>query len=192
MMPNIKDLVILTITDPARAARDILSMNIPSEAGWTALLAVSAFNAFIFGLGDLLTPEPPDGMVLFTLTPMAFFGLLVPALAMLVYAMYWAGRGLGGTGSLPEILTLMTWLQFVNALVRIAAVVMQLIIPVFAALLVFVAMVWGLWITANFVDQGHRLNSPLKAFGVMLAAGLGIVLALSFLITLFVGPSVGV
>ena len=72
-----------------------------------------------------------------------------------------------------------------------AAFVLQLILPVASVLLAMVALFWGLWITANFVDQGHRLGSPLKAFGVMIAAGLGVILALSLFVTLFVGPFTG-
>ena len=192
MIPDLRALVVATITTPAEAARQVLALRLPGNAAWVALLAVAAINALVYGLSDVLMPVPEDAVVIFELPPLGYFGLLVPALVMSVYAFLVAGRWLGGQGDLQDMLALVTWLQFVRAIVQAVAFVLQVIFPLASLLLALVALIWGLWITANFIDQGHRLGSPFKAFGVMILAGLGVVLALSLLVTLIVGPFMGV
>jgi len=191
MTPDIRAMVVTTLTNPAQAAREVLALNLPMNVGWMALVAVSAINAAIYGITDFFIPEPPDGMVLFRLSPVVYFLLLVPALSIAVFALFWVGRALGGTGDVQQMLALTAWLQFVRAVAQVLALVLQAIFPVMAVLFALGIMIWGTWIAANFVNEGHQLGSPLKAFGVIIGAGIGVILTLSVLITLFIGPTMG-
>jgi hypothetical protein len=192
MIPNFKELVIETITSPSGAAQKILSMKLSLRDAWTALLAVAAINALVFGISDMLTPGPTDAPLLISISPLGYFGLLIVALAMSVVAIFWAGRGLGGTGTIRDVLVALTWLQLMRAGLQIVVLVLMFTLPFLGALLVVVTMIWGLWITGNFIDQAHQLGSVMKALLVMLAAGLGIVVTIAVVLNILIGPSVGV
>ena len=195
MIPGLRELVVVTVTDPAEAARRIVAMRLSGASGWMALVLVAALNALVFGASDLVTPAPDgieDAAPLGRFSPLGFFGLLVAMLGIAVFAFLAVGRMMGGSGTIEDMLALLSWLQFMRALVQIGALFLVLVSPLLSLLLVIVAMVWGIWITAHFIDQGHRLGSLPRAFGVMLGAGLGIVAALALVLALVVNSPVGI
>ena len=190
MTPFLKDLVILSLRDPAEAARQVIAFNLPREVLWTALALMAVLNTLMYSVTSALVPGPSPMPAVFQ-TPLAYLLFMGGALVLVSIALYWAGRSFGGTGSLDDILSVIIWLQFLRVLVQVVSIVLLLTLPLLAALLTLAAAILGLWISVHFVDQAHRFGSPLKSVGVIVASFIGMVMGLSILLALFGGGFLG-
>jgi hypothetical protein len=56
-------------------------------------------------------------------------------------------------------------------------------LPALAGILMIAASLIGIWIMAHFVNEAHRLDSLGRAFGVLIAAFLAMVLGVSALLS---------
>lgn len=187
---NLRDLAVLTIKAPAEASRVLLGMDIPREALWTGLALVAVLNGLLFTLSNLLVPGPSPLPEIF-LVPALYTVVVAGGLVLTVYALFWTGRFMGGTGSLDDIMLTILWLQGLRVALMVVVIVLILTVPVLSALLVFAASIYGLYILLHFIDQAHRLNSLAKSAGVLVASMAAIVLGLTLLISLFGGPISG-
>lgn len=187
---NLRDLVVLTVKSPAQAARVLLDIDIPREALWIGLVLVAVLNGILFTLSNLLVPGPSPLPEMF-LVPALYTALVAGGLVLTVYALYWTGRFMGGSGTLDDIMLAILWLQGLRVALMVVVIVLILTVPVLSALLVFGASIYGLFILLHFVNQAHRLNSLAKSAGVLVASMVAIVLGLTLLFSLFGGPISG-
>ena len=81
MLPDPSRLAVLTLRDPAEAARQILDLNLPRQALWLALLLMAVLQSLIFALSDLMTPGPTPVPALFG-SPIRF--MIVSALMLVL------------------------------------------------------------------------------------------------------------
>lgn len=184
----LRELVILSLRDPAQAARVVLGMSLPREVLWTALMLMAVLNTLIYSLTNMAAPGPSPLPAAFS-SPAFYFFFVAGALILIVNAVYWTGRAFGGQASMTDVMAVIVWLQFLRVLVQGLALVLLLTVPLLSALLVLAAILVGLWIFVHFVDQAHRFNSPGKAAGVIVAAFFAMVLGISILLAL-IGVSV--
>ena len=180
----------LSVTDPAEAARVLLSFRVPSEALWTALVLVAVLNTLVFAVTNILVPAPSTMPGLFD-SPVIYFGLICGGLVLTVLAIHWVGGLFGGTASRDDVMILIVWLQGLRVLVQVAALVLMLVAPLLSAILVIAAAFVGLFITLHFIDQAHGFKSLGKSAGVLIASGLAIIVGLSVLLSLIGGPFIG-
>ncbi|MEY8831222.1 YIP1 family protein [Sedimentitalea sp. XS_ASV28] len=191
MTPSfLRDLAVLTIKSPAEASRVLLGLNVPREALWTGLALVAVLNGLLFALTNLLVPGPSPLPEVF-LVPSLYTVLVAGGLLLSIYALYWTGRLMGGTGTLDEIMMAILWLQGLRVVLMVIVIVLIMTVPALSALLVFAASIYGLYILVHFVNQAHRLNSLPKSAGVLVASTAAILLGLTLLISLFGGPTSG-
>lgn len=187
---NLRDLAILTVKAPAHASRVLLGMDVPRESLWTGLALVAVLNGLLFTLSNLMVPGPSPLPDMF-MVPVLYTLLVAGGLILTVFALFWTGRFMGGTGSLDDIMLTILWLQGLRVALMVVVIVLILSIPVLSALLVFGASIYGLYILLHFINEAHRLNSLAKSAGVLVAAMAAIVLGLTLLISLFGGPISG-
>ena len=200
MTPNgILSLIWETILNPASAARTILSFRVSRENLWLAVLLATVLSGLVGGLSQMVVPSTPmiietvEGPVALNLTPSSpmMQGLFVGAsLVMMVFALYFAGRALGGQGTFPGSLALMAWLQVVMVAMQIATLVLIFVAPVVAALLVFVSLVVFVRSMVVFVNELHGFQSIGRAIVTVLLAFLGVVVGFTIILLFIgVGPS---
>ncbi len=180
------EMILLSVKDPAEAARRLIAMQFSREVLWTGLALAAVVNTLLFSLSGLLMPGPAMVMPLFQ-SPFFYLGMVSVGLVLTVAALYWAGRILGGRGALSDVLVVVLWLQLLRVLVQVVTLVLSLTIPMLAMLLVLAATVLGIYILLHFVDQAHRLNSLPRAGGVLILSFVLMAVALSVLLTLFGG-----
>ena len=180
------EMILLSIKDPAEAARRLIAWNLSREVLWTGLALAAVVNTLLFSLSGLLMPGPAMVMPLFQ-SPLIYLGMVSVGLVLTVVAIYWAGRILGGRGALTDVLVVVLWLQVLRVLVQVVTLVLSLTIPMLAMLLVLAATVLGIYILLHFVDQAHRLNSLPRAGGVLILSFVLMAVALSVLLALFGG-----
>ncbi|MGK7755195.1 MULTISPECIES: YIP1 family protein [unclassified Roseovarius] len=183
----LKPLFVTTVRDPRSGAARILGMNLPVQALWIAVSLISVVTSGVVAalvqaapipegeLGDLLRTSPVYS------SPLIFAVMQWGRAVLSVFMLYWVGRGLGGRGSLPEVLAVITLLQAVSFVLVAGFVLLGLVIPILSSLGLLVFIVWWMWAVSNMLDVAHGLGSPLKAFGVMLIAIFGVLVGLSII-----------
>ncbi|MBK0326581.1 YIP1 family protein [Rhodobacteraceae bacterium F11138] len=189
-IPDLRQLTVLSVKDPAAAARAVLQWPISREALWTLLALVAVLNAILFSVSNLLVPGPSPLPGLFNM-PLVYCAIVAAGLVLTVYALFWTGRFLGGRGTLEAVLRVVLWLQVLRLLVQVAALVLVVTIPLLSALLVFAASIYGIYMLLHFIKQAHDLTSLGRSAGVVVGAMLAILLGLTLLISMFGGQIVG-
>jgi hypothetical protein len=176
----------LTLRDPSRAAGVIVAMGLPGQALAPALGVVAIANAALFALTNILMP-PPGPMPLVFQSPLLFCLIIAVGVLLSGTALTWVGRFFGGQGRFEDVLALLIWLQILRAMVQAVVLVLMFIAPGMAALLVFVAGLYGVWILLHFLKVALLLGSLWRALTVFVAASVAIVLGLVALLSLL-GP----
>ena len=187
---SLKDLAILTLKDPAAAARILMGLQLERGTLWSALFLVVVLNTVLQTGSNLLLPGPSGFPAMFDV-PAVYFFFVGGGLILIVLTIYWAGRAFGGQARMEDVIVLVVWLQFLRVIVQLAVLVLLLAIPVLAALLVFAAALVGLWILAHFVNEAHRFDSLGKSVAVLIAAFIGMVVGMSILLSLVGVGAVG-
>ena len=183
-------LVLETLRTPNTAAERIMSWKLPRPVLYQALIAVSALNALVAGIGALM--RPVDGPLPPLLSsPLSFFVLVAGGVVVAVHILYWVGRAMGGTGDLGDLLALFTWLQVLRFLGQVAVLVSSIVFPALALLLALAIFLVGVWLVLHFVNSAMRLNSLMHAAGLLIATLAGLMLGLMLLITLIGAANLG-
>ena len=185
------DLAVDTLRAPKATATRIMDWNIGRTELYMALIAVSAINAFLAGVSGVLTPAPTDPaavqavpMLALLDRPLALFVLIGGGLVVTVHALFWAGRAMGGTGSLSDMLVLLTWLQALRAAAQAVVLVLSLAAPLLAGLVALGVVAVAFWLLLEFISAALRLGSLFRALGVLVAVMAGLLIGLMLLLTL--------
>lgn len=190
LTPSLKDLAVLTVQDPAEAARQLMALQLDRGTLWTAVFLVAVLNTLLAGLNNVLMPNSTPFPGLFDV-PAVYFFFVGGGLVLTILTLFWVGRAFGGEGSMEDIMIVIVWLQFMRVLVQAAALLLLLTIPVLSILLILAAALVGIWILVHFVDQAHRFGSLSKAAGVLIAAFVGMVVGVSILLSMIGVSAVG-
>ncbi|ABG32232.1 hypothetical protein RD1_2690 [Roseobacter denitrificans OCh 114] len=185
------DLAVLTLRDPKSAAQVVLSWNLPREALWTAIALISVVVTILSTLSNMIIPVPPplNGIVG---NPFLYCAIAAGGFIATVYAIYWTGRILGGEGSIEDMMILLLWLQALRAGAQVVVLISLILAPVLASFLVLFIGVATLWVFVHFINAGLRLNSLLRAVGVLFLGAVALMAILTFLLSMIGVSAVGV
>jgi len=175
----LKDLAIETIRTPRSAAQKIMSLGLSRDVLWSGLVLAACINSIVFSLSLLVSDTSALPPLL--RNPVMFFMLVTGLQVLTVHGFYWGGRALGGTGDLGELLSLMVWLQALQAAANGCLFVVLLLSPGIEQLLSLGVGILGLWITLNFITEAMRLPGLMHALGVLVLATVGIAFGLVIL-----------
>jgi hypothetical protein len=121
-----------------------------------------------------------------------FFVIISGLQILSVHAFYWTGRAIGGQGDLGELLTLLVWLQALQAAAQLITFVLMLISPGIGQIVSLLESILALWITVNFITEALRLPGLLHGVGVIVLAAIGIAFFLAILAGLIGVGTMGV
>lgn len=189
---SLRALVATTVTNPAEAARQLLSLNLGRETLWLALVLAVVLNALLHVLTNILVPVDDPELQLLTNSLVTYVALAGGGLLLSIAAFFYVGRKMGGAGSFEDVMVLMVWMQFLRVLVQVISLIFMLAIPGLFVLLAFAAAILWLYIIVHFIDQAHRFGSPLKALGVLVLSALAIAVVVTVLLSLVGGPMLGI
>ncbi len=180
------DLARETLFAPRSAASRIMALNLPSQGLWMALVLMAVLNAIVYS-ASLHLSAPMDSSTMAMIppvfrSPLLFSMALGGVLVLTIFALTRVGEKMGGTGTLVDVLALMTWLQVLRFALQLAVVVLMLLVPSLGGILVMVASVWGVIILVAFIDRAHGYANLFKAAGVIIIAVLAIVIGLSLVL----------
>lgn len=184
------DLAVVSVGNPAEAARRILALNVPRNALWTGFGLVVVLNTMILALSNLLLTGASPFPAMLTYPPV-YLVLSGSVLLLSIYAMFWIGRLMGGKSTWENIMVLVIWLQALRVVVQMVTFVLVLTIPLLSLLLGISAFLVGLYMLVHFINQAHQFDSLGRSASVLIGASLAIAFGLSLLITLYGGPMIG-
>ncbi len=169
-----------TIPEPRKVARDILSLRFPRAALWQAfaLFAVLATGLNVAAL--ILFPPDPALAGSLLADPLRMGMIQTASLVITVFLIYWMGRAFGGTGTFPQAILTVIWMQYVAVLLQLAVLVLALFSPSMAALGSLFSVGVSFWILSHFITEMHGFRSAGLVFAtiVILILALGVVLGI--------------
>ena len=193
---DVKGLVHLSLTDPNEAARQLLSLNLPREWLWMALVLMSVLNAIVYSVTlHMSAPTDPAAVAMIPpifQSPILFTFFLLGGLVITVLALTWVGQTLGGRGQMDDILVLISWMQVLRLLFQVGIAVISFISAPISALVVLVGSVWGLYILVGFINTAHGYDNWLKSIGVIILSGIAMGVGLTIIMTVIGGAIMGV
>lgn len=158
MKISLRDLLMETLTSPRSAAEQVLTLSIPRNAAWQAVIAFSAISAILTWASLQLAPLP-TGYPEFASQPLPNFVVEAGGTLLFVHVLVWVGRIMGGQGHGDDLLVLMTWLVLIRMLIKGAGLLLLAIAPLLAGVFMLAAGLFSFWLLLNFVAAGHRLES---------------------------------
>lgn len=183
-------LFLLSVQKPAEAARFLFSRNLSRNALWTALALVAVLNTLIYIASLILVPSSAP-MPVFLTSPVIILTLQAYGLTTFVFALFWIGRLTGGKARFPDVLTAITWLQFMRlGLQLVALLIMFVVPPQTASLAVMAAGFYGIWILINFLKVAYGFNELFKVLLVIILSALGVI-SLSAVLMTIGGEAIG-
>ena len=171
-----------TIRNAREGAAEVLSLGIPREALWPALALVVTLSILLAQIASLLTTGNPGALMPAGPLAMGFVQLLL--LVIMIFAIFWIGRSMGGTGSFEETVLLVAWLQFIMVCLQVVQTVTLLFVPLLAGLIGLAALALFLWLLTNFVAVLHGFTSLAQVFVMILVSAFGIAFGLSIILTM--------
>ena len=122
-------LIVQTFADTSGTARALNAMRLNRGILWSLLLLVSILSVLALQLS--LWAYPAEARAPFdNISPFALTVVVGSALTLTVFALFFSGQALGGTGRFPGALLLTIWWQVVAVVLQVVQTVAVLIVPV--------------------------------------------------------------
>jgi hypothetical protein len=190
-----------SIMEPSESARKALAMDIPVQALWTGLALVAVLNVILVALLNVILVEVlqvPSSMPLamqdqaIVVTPFGLFGFTALFFSLLVFGIYYAGRMIGGVGTLPDSLAILVWFLFVWLTLEAIQVLLFLLSPTIGGVFGLLTLGALIWCFMNFINVLHGFNNLGKALGAIVLALIGTALISGIILAVLgVGPTGG-
>jgi hypothetical protein len=177
-----------TLADPRGGARRIIALDLPSSTGWAAVALMAVISTLITYAAFRLSP--PEARAFFAgamESPLRTAFLQLFVMVASVFAIWRLGRARGGTGTMPQTVALVAWLQFVMLVLQVVTLVVQLLVPPIAGLVGIGELALFFWVLSSFVAELHGFRSVAATFGGVLIAMILLVLVMAALLATLVG-----
>lgn len=189
MKIDFQDLVKKTFMSPNEAAATVLAIrrSVANEVLWMAVILAAVLNALVVSLNMQLFPPAPETVEMLPpvfLSPGLLAIFVVGGLVISVFVLLWAGRVLGGTANLGDMLAVMTWIELVQVGLQVPLTLLAILVPGLSQLAGLVASIWMLFVLVAFLDTAHGFGSPMRAIGVMILSFFLLVMGLMFFLLL--------
>jgi hypothetical protein len=171
-----------TVRNPREGATEVLSLGVPREALWPALALVVVLS-ILFAHATALLVTGEAGMAM-PVGPAATGFIQLLLLVVMVFAIFWIGRAMGGSGSFEEAILLVTWLQFIMVCLQVVQAFALVFVAPLAGIIGIAGILLFLWLLTNFTAVLHGFSSLFMVFLMILVSGFGIAFGLAIIMTL--------
>lgn len=153
---------VLSLSDPRRAAGELLKWQVPDRAiGPLTLLAV-IFLTLATELASAVSTPPPDVQALYV-APLALAMVELVTLVSMALATSIIGQAFGGKGTFKPALIMTAWLHFLGLLYIVPITLIAPFSGFMAELVELAALLYLFWVTLSFIAVLHgfeRLGLP--------------------------------
>lgn len=182
-LTQLQRLVGMSLSRPRQVAEALNDMRITRDILWTMLLLVVILRVITLSIKLQLQPDLAAALPM-TLLPFGMTVATAAVMVVLVFAIYFGGQMLGGTGRFPGALLMMIWLQGMAFAFQAVEIATSLIFPVLSLIVAVAGMGWALAAIIIAIDVLHGFRNLFKAAAVLIIATLGPIVGLSFILTL--------
>ncbi|MEO0379419.1 MAG: Yip1 family protein [Pseudomonadota bacterium] len=180
-----------TLRDPKETAAQIMGWNLDRGTLYVALFAVAALNVLLASTPIVLSSGGIDAAARAAMPilgvlerPIMFFVIVAGTLVVMIHALFWAGRAMGGTGEMTDVMVLIIWLQALRAVAQVGILVVGFIAPILASLVALALQLVAFWLFLHFISAAMRFDSLLRALGLLIAVATALFLGMMLLLTL--------
>lgn len=171
MLDKLMKIVRLSLLHPRAGMRTVLNWRLSKPDAWLALaLTAVVSGGFMSLLVGKLPPEIDPVSAAFLSSPILLVLVQGAGLAMGALFLFLLGRVSGGTGTLPEAVVTMAWLEVVLLCIAIVQVVGVMLLPPLGLLLFVACTIYSLWLVTHFVAELHGYTSHLLTLLGVVAA----------------------
>lgn len=181
------NLVVLTLSNPAEAARRLLAMQLRGDVLWLAFFLAVILNALVQSASAFVLPLASSDVQQLAEPMSRTLFVSVSAILISVVTFLFVGRLLGGEATFFDVMTLVIWLQILQIAGQAIVLLAVSVAPFLFLPASLVMLGLSLYITLHFLNESHRFGSLGKSFLVMLISG---VLAIPFVLWLTPGGPV--
>ncbi|WP_299983279.1 Yip1 family protein [uncultured Ruegeria sp.] len=166
------NMVVLTLTNPAEAARRLLAMRFGPDVLWLAFFLAVILNALVQSLSGFVLPliNPEVQQLAEPVSRTLFVSVAAILISVVIFLL--VGRVLGGSGSFNDFMTLVVWLQILQIAGQAIVLVSVSVLPFLFLPASLAMLVLSLYITLHFINEAHEFKSLGKSFLVILLSGL--------------------
>ena len=179
------DQVLMTIRTPRDGARWVKSITMPRQSRWEAL-ALFMVVGVVFNqiTGFLMFGDFRIIMMGLTLNPITYAMIQMAVLVIMVFAVFWIGRAMGGTGGFGDAILLIAWLQAIMTLLQVAQTIAILLIPALGVIIAVASFMLFFWLLSNFIAELHGFTSIPKVLGMILISMIGLTFGMTILLSI--------
>lgn len=177
-------MMLQTVPEPRKVARDLFDLGLPRETLWTALALVIVLNAGLGVVAGLLFPVDAAQMGPVLSAPILLGVIEAAFMFALSWAIYLIGRTCGGQGALSDAITTVVWMELIFLLLQAVTLILSFFAPALAAITMFVSVFLFFWILSQFTSESHGFRSVGLVFAAIFGCLLIAVFALSFVLVL--------
>lgn len=172
-----------SVTAPREVARMLLSLRLGTEVLLLGFAVVVVLQTIFVTLSAQIAP-PDQAIAAFLSQPIVFLFGLATVLVVMILALTYAGRGLGGIARVQDVGLLIVWVQGLDVAVQAILLLTAPVMPGLAAMVSLLATGVGLWIVLNFLAEAQGFEGVGKAALSMLLAVTGLALGISLFLSL--------
>ncbi len=189
MTPGLADLLKLTLEDPRRGARAVLSLGLPLPVRTAGLLLVAIVSTVVSHFGFLLLPATDDPLADFlTTSPFRTAVAQWLLLAATAFLITYVGRVRGGQGSLPDAILMVVWLQVPMLGVQIIQLLVLILLPPLAWLVSIAGLFLFLWLLTSFVAELHGFASRGAVLAGVFITSFVVAFVIAVALAILIGP----
>ncbi|MDJ0629829.1 MAG: Yip1 family protein [Rhodobacter sp.] len=184
-LPSLLRLAWGSVRAPRDGARAVMRSDMPRGARWEALLLVVVVSVILGQISTYLMPAQVDSFFAPFVNNPVMAGIVQMSLTVImVFAVFWIGRAMGGSGGFGDAILLIAWMQFILICLQVIQFAAMILLPPLASLIGVAGFVLFFWLLTNFVAELHGFNSLGKVFVMVIASILGMAFALSLLLSI--------
>jgi len=182
-----------SIMEPSDSARKVIAMNIPRDALWMGLALVAVVNVILVVLLQMISPAPVAFQEqAISLSPFGFVAIIGIFLVLFVFGVFYAGKIMGGEGTLHGALAIIVWFQSISLTLEAVQVVLVLISPAIGSIFGLLSLGALIWCFVNFINVLHGFKNLGKAMVAIVLALIGTALISGIVLAVLgVGPTGG-
>ena len=177
------ELVRLSITDPRSAARIVINMDFAREVLWIMVLLVVILTGVLTYTPLLIAGPSLETLPGIFQSPMILTIFMAANMVFLIFALFWTGKILGGSGSLDSFIAIVTWLQALLVMAQVAQTFLALFSAQLSSVFGFAFLIYWVWILIQFVSEAHGFDHWGKGDAVLVLAILGVSAGISLILS---------
>lgn len=177
-------MMLQTVPEPRKVARDLFDLGLPRDTLWTALALVIVLNAGLGIVAGLLFPIDAGQIGPILSSPILLGVIEAVFMFGLSWAIYLIGRACGGQGGLSDAITTVVWMELIFLLLQAATLILSFFAPALAAIAMFISVFLFFWVLSQFTTESHGFRSVGLVFAAIVTCLIIAVFALSFVLVL--------